>query len=148
MFLRAFQKLPQSVQEKAVTLQKNILKEVPCLNKKSQKVIGYRTLAGEFSDLWCLMNTLLSCVIWNLLVLHALQLFKTYNSDLTFLKAKCWGKSQDFNTKGFSYWDYWIYSRSFSDKNFNCTAVEDRGSGSHRSEFQDKCLFDYFLSTV
>ena len=51
MFLRAFQKLPQSVQEKAVTLQKNILKEVPCLNKKSQKVIGYRTLAGEFSDL-------------------------------------------------------------------------------------------------
>ena len=50
-FFEPFKNYHRVYKEKAVTLQKNILKEVPCLNKKSQKVIGYRTLAGEFSDL-------------------------------------------------------------------------------------------------
>ena len=51
------------VAEKGATLQENILKEAPCLNKKL--ALGYLMLAGEFcivnrefSDLQCLMNTL------------------------------------------------------------------------------------------
>ena len=51
------------VAEKGATLQENILKDAPCLNKNM--ALGYGMLAGEFcivnrefSDLQCLMNTL------------------------------------------------------------------------------------------
>ena len=51
------------MQGQGVTLQENIMKEAPHLNKKI--VTGYQTLAGEFfivngefSDFRCLMNTL------------------------------------------------------------------------------------------
>ena len=51
------------VVEKGATLQENILKEAPCLNKKM--ALGYGMLTTEFciinrefSDLQCLMNTL------------------------------------------------------------------------------------------
>ena len=93
----------------------------------------------------CKLNLHISNVIWNLLLLHASQLFKTYNSNLTFLKAKYGGKSQDFNTNDFCKTINYIQDH-FQTRNFNYTAVESPGRGSHRNKFQDKCLLIYFLS--
>ena len=67
---RVFIKDSSSMQGQGVTLQKNIMKEAPHLNKKI--VTGYQTLAGEFfivngefSDFRCLMNTLQAQGGWN-----------------------------------------------------------------------------------
>ena len=61
------------VVEKGATLQENILKEAPCLNKKM--ALGYGMLTGEFciinrefSDLQCLMNTLRTKILVSLTV--------------------------------------------------------------------------------
>ena len=93
----------------------------------------------------CKINLHISNVIWNLLLLHASQLFKTYNSNLTFPKAKYGEKSQDFNTKDFCKTINYIQDH-FQTRNFNYTAVESPGRGSHRTKFQDKCLLIYFSS--
>ena len=93
----------------------------------------------------CKLNLHISHVIWNLVLLHASQLYKTYKSNLTFLKVKYGGKSQDFNTKDFSKTINFIQDH-FQTRNFNCIVVESPERGSHRSKFQDKCLFIYFLS--
>ena len=78
-------------------------------------------------------------------LLHPSHLFDTYNSGLTFLKAKHWGKGQDFNNEGFSKTIRFIQDH-FQTRNFNCAAAESPGVLAHRSKFQDKCLFFYFLS--
>ena len=83
--------------------------------------------------------------IWTLVLLHASQLYETYNSNLTFLKAKYGGKSQDFNTKDFSKTINFIQD-NFQTRNFNCTVGESPERGSHRSKFHNKRLFIYFLS--
>ena len=61
------------VVEKGATLQENILKEAPCLNKKM--ALGYGMLTGEFcminrefSDLQCLMNTVRTKILVSLTV--------------------------------------------------------------------------------
>ena len=73
-------------------------------------------------------------------LLHPSHLFDTYNSGLTFLKAKHWGKGQDFNNEGFSKTIRFIQDH-FQTRNFNCAAAESPGVLAHRSKFQDKCLF-------
>ena len=61
------------VVKKGATLQENILKEAPCLNKKM--ALGYGMLTGEFcminrefSDLQCLMNTVRTKILVSLTV--------------------------------------------------------------------------------
>ena len=92
----------------------------------------------------CKLNLHISNVIWNLLLLHASQLFKTYNSNLTFLKAKYGGKSQDFNTKDFCKTINYIQDH-FQTRNFNYTAVESSGKpwkGKSQKQISRQVLVD------
>ena len=80
------------------------------------KIENAINLQVKFAYVTCNLKPLLSCFSINRVMICNFLLHTVYKGVLTFLKAKCWGKSQDFNTEGFSKAIFKIHLRSFLDE--------------------------------